>query len=74
MALLEQALYKNLCLMTYLKFNLSLPDPFADPTWVQAIEDATPFDSRGQALEAKLLIVDATGMIYNDHHWYVVRV
>jgi len=60
--------------MAYLKLNLLLPDPHTEPAWVEAIEDATPFFTRERAQTAKLRIADASGIIYDDHLWYVVRV
>jgi len=62
--------------MTFLKLDQSLSDPFAEPAWVQAIEDATPFDGLERASEAKVRIADASGtkLTRTYTHWYVVRI
>jgi len=60
--------------MTFLKLDQSPRDPFAQPTWVQDIEDATPFDRIDRASEARLRIADASGITYEDQRWYVVKI
>jgi hypothetical protein len=60
--------------MTFLRLDQSLPDPLAQPTWVQDIEDATPFDRMERASEAKFRIADASGITYEDQRWYVVKI
>jgi len=60
--------------MRFLKLNHLLPDPFTQPTWVQAVGDATPFDTRERARTAKLRIAVGSGIICEDQRWYVVKV
>lgn len=60
--------------MTFLKLDQSLPDPFARPTWVQEVEDATAFDRIERATEAKFRVAEASGLIYEDQRWYVMKV
>jgi hypothetical protein len=62
--------------MTFLKLDQSLSDPFAQPTWVHAIEEATPFKKLEGASEAKVRIADGSGirLTNTNTHWYVVRI
>lgn len=49
--------------MTYLKLNQTIADPYADPSWVPAVESATPFDTRERAEAARLRVANASGVI-----------
>jgi len=62
--------------VSYLKLNQTIADPYTEPTWVQDVESATPFDTRERAEAAKVRVANASGVIFDDHegYWYVVRV
>jgi hypothetical protein len=60
--------------MRFLKLDHLLPNPFTKPTWVQTVGDATPFETRGGARAAKLKMGVGSGIIYEEQHWYVVKV
>jgi hypothetical protein len=62
--------------MSYLRLDQTIPDPYVEPGWTVAIEDATPFDTRERAEAARVRVANASGVIHDDQedYWYVVRV
>ena len=63
-------------LMSYLKLDQTVADPYTTPSWVQNAKSATPFDTRERAEAARVRIADASGVIHDDfeNYWYVVKV
>jgi hypothetical protein len=61
--------------VSYLKLNQMIVDPYKEPTWVQDVENATPFDTRERAEAAKVRVAKASGVIHDaqEDYWYVVR-
>lgn len=60
--------------MSYLRLDQTLNDPYTQPTWVQDIESAAPFDTREQAEAAAVRVAGASGVIHDDEEdsWYVM--
>lgn len=61
--------------MDYLKLDQTAADPYAQPTWAQDVESATPFDTKERAGAASVRVANA-GIIFDDEqeYWYVVKV
>jgi len=61
--------------VSYLKLDQTTADPYAEPTWVQDVEYATPFDTRERAEAAKVRVANASGVIHDDEqdYWYVAK-